>query len=53
VIVRVRAISSGGLAELAWAWVLHADEQVSFRLTEVDGRRQRIPWRHATRLGGF
>ena len=43
VIVCVRAISSGGLAELAREWVLHADGQVSFRFTEVDGRRERNP----------
>ena len=52
VIVRVHAISSGALAELARDGSCTPMGRFPCRFTEVDGRR-RNPWGHPTRLAGF
>lgn len=33
------------LGTFTWAWVLRVDGEVAFRLAQVDGRRERNPWR--------
>jgi hypothetical protein len=35
---------------MSWEWIMRADGQVFYRLTKVDGRRERNPWTLATRL---
>ena len=34
----------------SWAWVVRADGEVQYRLSHVDGRRERNPWRSVCRL---
>jgi hypothetical protein len=50
VIAQVSGRSDGKLGEMGWEWVMRADGQVLYRLTEVNGRRERNPWTLATRL---
>jgi hypothetical protein len=50
VIAQVSCRSSSTLAVMAWEWVLRADGQVLYRLTRVDGRRERNPWTVVTQL---
>jgi hypothetical protein len=38
------------LGTFAWAWVLRADGEVQYRLSHVDGRRERNPWQSVCRL---
>lgn len=50
VIARVSTTTTAGLAVLSWEWVLRADGEVSYRLTKVDGHRERNPWTAVTRM---
>ena len=50
VIAQVSGRSAGKLGEMSWEWVMRPDGQVFYRLTEVNGRRERNPWTLATRL---
>lgn len=50
VIAQVSARSDGKLGAMSWEWIMRADGQVLYRLTEVNGRRERNPWALATRL---
>jgi hypothetical protein len=50
VIAQVSARSAGELAVTSWEWIMRADGQVFYRLTKVNGRRERNPWILATRL---
>jgi hypothetical protein len=50
VIAQVSVRSSGELAMTSWEWIMRADGQVFYRLTKVNGRRERNPWTLATRL---
>jgi hypothetical protein len=50
VIAQVNARSAGELAATSWEWIMRADGQVFYRLTRVNGRRERNPWTLATRL---
>ena len=50
VIAQVSARSSGSLGARSWEWIMRADGQVCYRLTAVNGRRERNPWTLATRL---
>jgi hypothetical protein len=50
VIAQVSSSSASELAVMSWEWVMRADGQVYYRLTKVDGRRERNPWTLATRL---
>ena len=50
VIGRIRATSGSDHGGLTWEWVLRADGQFSYRLTEVGGHGERNPWRLVTRL---
>ncbi|MGH3210957.1 MAG: hypothetical protein ACRDNO_24695 [Trebonia sp.] len=44
VIAQVSARSVGELAATSWEWIMRADGQVLYRLTKVNGRRERNPW---------
>jgi hypothetical protein len=44
VIAQVSCSSNSALAAMSWEWVLRADGQVLYRLTRVDGRRERNLW---------
>ena len=50
VIAQVSCRSNSELADMSWEWVLRADGQVLYRLTRVDGRRERNPWTLVTQL---
>jgi hypothetical protein len=50
VIAQVSVRSAGKLGVLAWEWIMRGDGQVCYRLTEVNGRRERNPWTLSTRL---
>jgi hypothetical protein len=50
VIAQVSVRSAGKLGATSWEWIMRADGQVFYRLTEVNGRRERNPWTLATRL---
>jgi hypothetical protein len=50
VIAQVSCRSASELAAMSWEWVMRADGQVLYRLTRVDGRRERNPWTFVTRL---
>ncbi|MGH3250479.1 MAG: hypothetical protein ACRDOI_30325 [Trebonia sp.] len=50
VIAQVSGRSSGELGVMSWEWIMRADGQVFYRLTKVNGRRERNPWALATRL---
>ena len=44
VIAQVSSRSEGKLGATSWEWIMRADGQVFYRLTEVNGRRERNPW---------
>lgn len=50
VIAQVSGHSGGTLGAMSWEWILRADGQVLYRLTAVNGRRERNPWTLATQL---
>ncbi len=50
VIAQVSYRTTSDLAVMSWEWVLRADGQVLYRLTQVDGRRERNPWTFVTQL---
>ena len=50
VIAQASARSTGGVGVMSWEWIMRADGQVFYRLTTVNGRRERNPWTLATRL---
>jgi hypothetical protein len=50
VIAQVGGRSAGELGVMSWEWIMRADGQVLYRLTKVNGRRERNPWTLATRL---
>jgi hypothetical protein len=50
VIAQVSGRSAGELAVMSWEWIMRADGQVFYRLTKVNGKRERNPWALATRL---
>ena len=50
VIAQVSARSAGELATTSWEWIMRADGQVLYRLTSVNGRRERNPWTPATQM---
>jgi hypothetical protein len=50
VIARVHTTYLSELKRLSWEWVMRSDGAVSYRLTRVDGRRERNPWQLAARL---
>ena len=50
VIAQVSVRSASKLGVMSWEWIMRADGQVLYRLTKVNGRRERNPWPLATRL---
>jgi hypothetical protein len=50
VIAKVSVRSASDLAVTSWEWIIRADGQVLYRLSEVNGRPERNPWALATRL---
>jgi hypothetical protein len=50
IIAQVSRNSASELAVMSWEWIMRADGQVFYRLSKVDGRRERNPWTLATRL---
>ena len=50
VIAQVSVRSADKLGVMSWEWIMRADGQVFYRLTKVNGRRERNPWTPATRL---
>jgi len=50
VIAQVSGRSVGELGAMSWEWIMRADGQVFYRLTKVNGKRERNPWALATRL---
>ena len=50
VIAQVSARSAAELATTSWEWIMRADGQVLYRLTSVNGRRERNPWALASRM---
>ena len=49
-ISRIETTYSSDLGTFSWAWVVRADGEVQYRLSQVDGRRERNPWRSVCRL---
>jgi hypothetical protein len=50
VIAQLSSRSADELGATSWEWVMRADGQVLYRLSAVNGRRERNPWTPATRL---
>ncbi len=50
VLAQASGRSASELAVMSWEWIMRADGQVFYRLTKVNGRRERNPWTLATRL---
>ena len=50
VIAQVNSHSAGPQGSTSWEWIIRADGEVLFRLSAVNGRRERNPWTPATRL---
>ena len=50
VIAQASTRFAGRLDATSWEWILRADGQVLYRLSEVNGRRERNPWTPVTRL---
>jgi hypothetical protein len=50
VIAQVSVRSAGKLGVMSWEWIMRGDGQVFYRLTSVEGRRERNPWTLSTRL---
>ena len=49
-ISRIETTYTSDLGTFSWAWVVRADGEVQYRLSHVDGRRERNPWRSVCRL---
>ena len=49
-ISRIETTYTSDLGTFGWAWVVRADGEVQYRLSHVDGRRERNPWRSVCRL---
>ena len=50
VIAQVSSRSAGTSGATSWEWIMRADGQVFYRLTMVNGRRERNPWTQVARL---
>ncbi len=49
-ISRIETTYTSDLGTFTWAWVVRADGEVQYRLSHVDGRKERNPWRSVCRL---
>lgn len=50
VIAQLSSRSASELMVTSWEWIMRADGTVFYRLTKVDGRRERNPWTLVTQL---
>lgn len=49
-ISQIETTYSSDLGTFSWSWVVRADGEVQYRLSHVDGRRERNPWRTVCHL---
>jgi hypothetical protein len=49
-ITSIETTYTSELGTFSWAWVIRADGAVQYRLSHVDGRRERNPWQSVRRL---
>ncbi len=49
-ISRIETTYRSDLGSFTWAWVVRADGEVQYRLSHVDGRRERNPWQSVCHL---
>ncbi len=49
-ISRIETTYSSELGTFSWSWVVRADGEVQYRLSHVDGRRERNPWQSVCHL---
>jgi len=49
-ISQIETTYSSDLGTFSWSWVVRADGEVQYRLSHVDGRRERNPWQAVCRL---
>jgi hypothetical protein len=49
-ISQIETTYSSDLGTFSWLWIVRADGEVQYRLSHVDGRRERNPWRSVCRL---
>jgi hypothetical protein len=49
-ISRIETAYSSDLGTFSWSWVVRANGEVQYRLSHVDGRRERNPWRSVCHL---
>ncbi len=49
-ISQIETTYSSDLGTFSWSWVVRADGEVQYRLSHVDGRRERNPWRAVRHL---
>jgi len=49
-IASIETSYTSDLGTFSWAWVVRADGEVQYRLSHVDGRRERNPWQSVCRL---
>lgn len=49
-ISRIETSYTSDLGTFSWHWVVRADGEVQYRLSHVDGRRERNPWRSVCHL---
>jgi hypothetical protein len=52
VIARILSTYDTEWASLTWEWVLRGDGQVSYRLAQLRGRRDRNSWRPVAQFSG-
>ena len=49
-ITSIETTYTSELGTFSWAWVIRADGEVQYRLSHVNGRRERNPWQSVGRL---
>jgi hypothetical protein len=49
-ITSIETTYTSELGTFSWAWVVRADGEVQYRLSHVNGRRERNPWQSVGRL---
>jgi hypothetical protein len=52
VLARIFSTHDSEYASLTWEWILRADGQVRYRLTQLRGKRERNPWQPVTQISG-
>jgi hypothetical protein len=49
-ITSIETTYTSELGTFSWAWVIRADGEVQYRLSHVNGHRERNPWQSVGRL---